>query len=81
MRSICLTLAVFLFIATEINACSSNANSNEQDRGNQDREDRNRFEISGSIQKAKEEYDIPTKVTIQWINILKKNVSFNKSLL
>ena len=58
MKSISLTLAVFIFIATKIHAClacSSNANN---------------WQISGSIRKAKEEYEVPTKFQIHWRNML-----------
>ena len=64
MKFISVTLIVFFFLCgTETNACSSNANKNEEDR-------KDFFEITGSIQKAKEEYEYPTKVKIQWFNML-----------
>ena len=72
MKFISLTLIVFLFCGTETNGCSSNANKNEE--GREDCEDC--FEITGSIQKAKEEYDNPMLVTIQWRNFLSMFLTF-----
>ena len=63
MKVISVTLTVFLFCGRGTNACSSNANKNEEDR-------KDFFEITGSIQKAKEEYEMPAKFQIQWRNFL-----------
>ena len=64
MKFISVTFILCFFLCgTETNACSSNANKNEEDR-------KDFFEITGSIQKAKEEYEMPAKFQIQWQNFL-----------
>ena len=63
MKFISLTLIVFLFCGGKTIACSSNANKNDENR-------KDIFEITGSIQKAKEEYEMPAKFQIQWQNFL-----------
>ena len=58
MKFISVTFIVFFFCAEQ-----SYANKNEEDR-------KDFFEITGSIQKAKEEYEMPAKFQIQWQNFL-----------
>ena len=63
MKVISVTLTVFLFCGRGTNACSSNANKNEGNHSNF-------FEIAGSIQKAKDEYETPAQFQVQWLNIM-----------